>query len=239
MQLDALAGEEVVVQRLAQQCVTEAETAVFVGLEHLLGDGLAQRGVQRAMFDAGGLADHRLVQGPADGDDPGGALGHFGQALDPQHECVAQALGRGAAAVEARRQQLLGVQRIALAALEHALDQIRAGRVAENVGERLGQLGAIERRQLDALRALEAIELGQERAQRMAAVKLVAAVGQKHHHALLAKAARQESRERASRAVRPVHVLENQHDRLELAQQIEQLEHGLEQAQLAGGLVRI
>ena len=49
------------------------------------------------------------------------------QALDAEHERVAQALRRRPPTVEAGRQQLLGVQRVALAALEHALDQIRAG----------------------------------------------------------------------------------------------------------------
>jgi len=33
-----------------------------------------------------------------------------------------------------------------------------------------------------------------------------------------------------------VHVLENQHDRLKFAEQVQQLEYGLEQAKLAGGL---
>ena len=70
----------------------------------------------------------------------------------------------------------------------------------------------------------------------MTAVKLVAAVGQQHEHAFLTQAASQERSERAGRAVGPVHVLENQHDGLKFAEQVQQLEHSLEQAKLASGL---
>ena len=47
VQLAALAGQQVVVQRLAQQRVAEAEAPVVAGDQHLLGDRLAQRGLQR------------------------------------------------------------------------------------------------------------------------------------------------------------------------------------------------
>jgi len=90
------------------------------------------------VVDAGGIADHRFIKSAPDGDDARSALRRFRQALDPQHERVAQALRRGPATVQARGQQLFGVQRVALTALEHALDEIGAGRVAEDVGQRLG-----------------------------------------------------------------------------------------------------
>jgi hypothetical protein len=66
----------------------------------------------------------------------------------------------------------------------------------------------------------------------MAAVELVGAVAEQEHHALLAEAARQEGAERAGRAVGPVHVLEDQHEGLPLAEQVEQLHHRFEQLQL-------
>ena len=48
MQLDPLAGQQVVVHRLAQQRVTEEQRAVVTGDEHLLGDRLPQRLVRVA-----------------------------------------------------------------------------------------------------------------------------------------------------------------------------------------------
>ena len=140
-------------------------------------------------------------------------LGVAEQPLDPQHERVAQALRRRAAAVEPGGEQLLGVERVALAALVQPLDQLLARRLAEDVGERLGQLVAVERVELDPPRAVEPVELGQQRPQRVPAVELVAAVGE-HEHAR-ARWRRLRARKAtnvARRAVGPVHVLEHQHD---------------------------
>ena len=55
-----------------------------------------------------------------------------------------------------------------------------------------------------------ALELGQQRAQRVAAVQLVGAVGGDDEHALGAQAAGQEGEEGARRAVGPVQVLDRQ-----------------------------
>ena len=109
----------------------------------------------------------------------------------------------------------------------------RSGVGVEDVGERLAELVAVERLELDPAGALEPIELGQQRPQRMAAVELVGAVGQHQHDPLLAQAAGQERDKRAGRAIGPVHVLEDQHHRRGLAEQVEQFEHRLEQPQLA------
>jgi hypothetical protein len=194
--------------------VPEAEPALFAGNEHLLGDRLAQGAVQRLVLDPGYLGDRRLSQRPPHRDRPYSALCVRRQALDAQQESVPEALRRGAAPVEAGGEQLLDVERVAFTAGEQAIDQLHAGSIAEDVLQRLRQLGAIERSQLDSARALEALELCEERAQRVAAVKLVGAVGEQQHHALLSQAAGQEGHERACRAVRPVHVLEDQHERL-------------------------
>ena len=171
---------------------------------------------------------------PADGDRPGGALGIGREALDPQQECVAQALRGGAATIEPGGQQLFAIERVALAANEQALDQLGPRSRAENVGERLRQLVAVKWRELDAARPIEPFELGQQRPQRMAAVELIAAVGEQQHHPLLAQAAGEEGAESARRAVGPVHVLQHQHERLLLAEEVEQLHDGLEQLQLRG-----
>ena len=118
---------------------------------------------------------------PADRDRAGRALGIGRQPLDPQHERVAQALRRGAAPVEAGCEQLLGVQRVPLAAGEQPLDEPLARRVAEDVRERLGQLGAVERREVDPPSPLEPLELGEQRPERVAAVQLVGPEGEQQH----------------------------------------------------------
>ena len=59
-------------------------------------------------------------------------------------------------------------------------------------------------------------------------MNLVGAVAQHEHHALLAQAACEEGHEGPGRAVGPMHVLEDQRQRLALTQQIEQFDQGLE-----------
>ena len=103
------------------------------------------------------------------------------QPLDPHHEGVAQALRRGAAAVEPGGQQLLGVQRVALAAREQALDQRCSGSAPRMSVSASPKLVAVERLELDPPRALEPLELGEQRAQRVAAVQLVGPVGEQQH----------------------------------------------------------
>ncbi len=63
-------------------------------------------------------------------------------------------------------------------------------------------------------------------------MELVGPVAQQQHHPLPAEAAREEIDERARRAIGPVQVLEHEDDRALLAQNVEQLEQGLEQAHL-------
>ena len=109
----------------------------------------------------------------SDGDRPRRQLRRRRQTLDPQHERVTQALRRRSAAVEPGGQELLGVQRVAFAAGEQPLHQLPARRVAEDVGQRLGQLVAVKRRQVDPAGALQPLQLGDQRAQRVAAVELV------------------------------------------------------------------
>jgi hypothetical protein len=77
--------------------------------------------------------------------------------------------------------------------------------------------------------SVQALELVHERAQWVAAVKLVGPVRERQHHALLAQPTGEEGHERPGRAIGPVHVLEQQRQRLTVAQQIEQLEQRLEQ----------
>ena len=139
MQFAALAGEQIVVQRLPQERVAEAEAPVVAGHEHLLGDGLAQRRLDRFALEARDVGERRLVERAPDRDRARDLLRRLRQPLDPHQERVTQALRGGAPAVEAGGEQLLGEQRVALAALEQSLEQVARGRVAEDVRQRLAR----------------------------------------------------------------------------------------------------
>ena len=107
-----------------------------------------------------------------------------------------------------------------------------SGGGAEDVAQRGGQLVARERRELDAAHARVALQLGHQRAERMAAVQLVEPVGGDDEQALVAEAAREVGEERASGAVGPVQVLEHEQQRRALAELAQQRERRLEQATL-------
>ena len=237
VKLAPLAGKQVVVQRLAQQRVAEAQAGRLARHQHLLGDRLAQRHVQRFGLDPAHLGDHRLVERAAGGDHAGRRLRVGRQPLDPQHERVAQALRGRSPSVESGREQLLAVQRIALAALEQPLHELLARRLAEDVREHLGELLAVERLELDPARAVQPVELREQRPERMAPMELVGPVAEQQHHPLAAQAAREEVDERARRAVGPVQVLEHEDHRSLLAQDVQQLEQRLEQPHLRGWVV--
>jgi hypothetical protein len=132
----------------------------------------------------------------------------------------------------AGRQELLREQRVALAARVQAVDHPGIGRLARDVLERERQLFAGERLDVDPVGSRAALELGQQRPQRVAAVQLVRAVGGDHEHALGVQRARQEREERARRAVGPVDVLERQQHRRAPAEPLQQPEQRLEQPPL-------
>jgi hypothetical protein len=160
-------------------------------------------------------------------------LGRRRQRLDAQHQRLAQRRRQRAAPVQAGGEQLLGEQRVALAAQVEALDEPVLRRRAQDVTQRLGELGARQRGELDPARAPGALELGQQRPQRVAAVQLVGAVGADDEHALTAQAARQERQEVARRAIRPVQVLDHQHDGVLRAELLEQGEERFEEPALS------
>ena len=86
--------------------------------------------------------------------------------------------------------------------------------------------------QLDALDALEPIQLRQERTQRVLAVQLVRAVGADDGEPLAAGRSQQEGEEVARRAIGPVQVLDDEHQRRLLAEPPEQGQQRLEQPRL-------
>jgi len=175
----------------------------------------------------------------ADGQHAQEVLGLRRQALDAQQQRLPHRRRQRAAAVVAGGQQLLGEQRVALRARPQAVQQVARRRVPEDVGELLRELRAGEGPQLDPAGARVALQLGQQRSQRVAAVQLVRAVGGDDQHALVAQGGGEVGEERARGAVRPVEVLDNQQQAGRGGEAVQQVEEGLEQPGARGrGLVR-
>ena len=213
VQAYALAGQQLLVDRLAQQRVAERVRAAL-GLEHdqLRRDRLAQR-----------VGAHRLVQledrgqqavadaPPARGQRAQHAPRRLGELLDPDAEDVAQ--GRREAGSRPGGHELLGVERVALRAREHRLEQAGIHRVPDDAGELLGQLPLRERPQVDPLDTAGAHELGQQRAQRVRAADVVDSIGADDQDALALQVAHEEADQVARRGIGPVEVLQDQQDR--------------------------
>ena len=96
----------------------------------------------------------------------------------------------------------------------------------------LGELGLREGADLEALDDRAALLLGQERAQRVLAVQLVAAVGADQEQALVAQAAHQGGEELERRAIGPVEVLDGEAGRALRGQPVEQRAQQPEEAGL-------
>ena len=131
-----------------------------------------------------------------------------------------------------RRQQLLGEERVALRTGEQLLDQRVVRRRLENRRQLLGELAAAERRQLQRLDRRQPLDLAQELPQRMAAVKLVAAVGGDQQQPLPADVAHQEREKPARGGIGPMQILNHQHDRRFEPGAREQVHQRLEQPRL-------
>ncbi len=138
VQLGPLARQQIVEQHLAQQRVAEAVAVVLVGDDDRAGDRLAQRVAQGARVERARLTDSSSWSIAAGDQQPQQLLRVGREPLDPQHQRVAQRRRQRAAAVEAGGEDLLGEERVALAADADPLDQGGVGRRAEQLRQLLG-----------------------------------------------------------------------------------------------------
>ena len=113
------------------------------------------------------------------------------------------------------------------------LDEPRVEVVAGDRAELLGRFAPVERHEREPLDATGPFELGQERQQRVAAMELVGAVREQEHHRDVAQVPDEEPEQVAGRAIGPVQVLDDEHDRRPSGQALEDPEEQLEQAALA------
>ena len=113
------------------------------------------------------------------------------------------------------------------------LDEPHIEVVTGDRAELLGRLAPVERHEREPLHATGSFELGQERQQRVATMELVGAVREQEHHRDVAQVPDEEPEQVAGRAVGPMQVLDDEHDRRPRGQALEDPEEQLEQATLA------
>ena len=232
--LRSLARQQVVVDHLAQQRMAEAVALVVHRDDDVARHRLAERVAQAGRVEPRHGGHERVVRGGLAGEPADQLLGRRREPLHAQHQRVAERGRQRAAAVEAGGEDLLGVEGVPLAAPVDAPDELRLGPVRKDALELLGQLVGREPRQLEEARVGVARELSEQRAERMAAVQLVRAVGADDQDPLAADCSCEEPDEVARRAVRPVQVLDDEEDGARLGERVEKRQERLEDARLGG-----
>jgi hypothetical protein len=110
------------------------------------------------------------------------------------------------------------------------LHQSAGRRRAEDGLEQPCDLRAPEALELDALHGPDALPAGDQRPQRMAAVQLVGAEADDHQHAIGAHGAHEQGHEIERRPIRPMQVLDHEHERAVGREPLDHADDQLEQA---------
>ena len=110
------------------------------------------------------------------------------------------------------------------------VDQTCAGRRAEDRGELLLDVIAAEPLQLDAVHGPHSLPARDERSQRVAAVQLVGSEADNQEHARGTQCTYEQGHEVECRAVRPVQILDHEHERAVLGESLDNAQRELEQA---------
>ena len=236
VQFDPFPGQQIVVHHLAQERVPEGVRSIGKGHHDLARHGLSQRVAQRRRVQAAHLGQQGVVQRGLAGQPAEQILGRGREALHPQHQGVAQRRRQGAPPVQAGGQDLLGEERVALAARVHPFGQRGIGGCGQDALELLRQLVPGEGQQLDQPGPGIAGQLPEQGPQRVAAVKLVRAVGGDHQDPLATEGAGQEADERTGGAVGPVKVLHQQEHRRVRREGVQERQQSLEDRGLFGRL---
>ena len=237
VQPDPLAGQEVVVDGLAEQRVAEGVVPV-AGDQDVALDGRAQALLEGVVSGVGGDRE-QLVGDPAAGDAGGAddlARGLI-EAVEPDEEHLGEVGGEGVVVgAGGGADQLLDEERVALGALDDHVDLVvgehgaGAGTpAADQAGDQLADLRGVERLERHAVHVLEAGPLGDLGAQGVLAVQVVGAVRRHEGHRLAERAGEQEAHQVTGRLVGPVEVLDDEDEGLLLGGGLEEGVHGFEQ----------
>jgi hypothetical protein len=214
----------------------------LVDQQHMMAHRLPQHSHQ----PLGVLADHRGQQlvvhsGAGHRRRLQHPLGGLRQPLHPGQHQVAQGR-RQPGALPVGGQQLLGKNRVALRARQDLPHQHRRHRPVQDPTQQLGQLLAVQPAKLQPLDPAAAVQLGQQRPQRVAAVQLIGAVAQ-HQRDPAAQVPDHKAQQVAGGLVGPVQVLDHQQHRPTRGQPVQHPQQQLEQprwrqrrrCRLAGG----
>ena len=226
---DPLAGQEVVVDRLAEQGVAEAVVAL-VRDEDVALDGAAHAVLEAGLGETGDLVE-QLV-----GD---AAPGHAGRAhdlagvvvelveADEQH--VGELLGHPAAGAGGGADELLDEEGVALGAVDDAGDLALGQRLGVELVDQAPDVGRRQRLELEALDALEPGPLRDLGAEGVPSVQVVGAVRRDDGDRPEEGPGEQEGEEVAGRPVGPVGVLDDDEERRLLGSGVEERVHRLEE----------
>ncbi len=226
----ALAGQQVVIDRLADESVPEG-ISVAADDQHVSGHRRPQRAGQSVVFQAGHRGQQGVLDlGPGRTRRPQDALGFLGEPVHRGQQQIAQRLGQLRVRLAVTAQQLLHEQRVALSAPVDLVGHGRRQFVPEDPRRELVGLQPGQPRQLYPLYPAESAKLGQQRAYRMGAVQVIGPEGDDDQYPVQhLLAADQERQQVAGRTVSPVRVLDDQHDRPLVGQVLQQRENLLEQ----------
>ena len=226
----ALVRQDGLGRSLGRQRVPELvalDDDALVDDEELGRDGLLERVVQLALVHLGELGEQIVVDLASDHrrhpEQPQRRLRDVGEAC---LEHLAERR-RQSATLDARGDELLGEERVALGALVDRRDQARPGRMPQDRVELAGNIATVEPSQLDPLDAGLPVGLGEPEQQRVAARELVAPERDQQQQALRLGVADEEREELPRRVVRPVQVLDGEHDRSVGGEPPQQVEEGL------------
>ena len=221
MQPHALTGQEVAIDGLLQQRVAEGVAVGTVRHEDVVGDGLAQGFVELGGREPGRGAQEWIGHPPAsDGRHPRDLLDGGRQPFQPCEQDVGELLGQRDPAGTSllghgvgSGQQLLGVVGVALGSAADVLDDGVRDLPAVQQPQVLGELGAVERGDVETFHPREPDELGEQGTQGMTPVQVVGAVGADDEKPLVGQPRQHEAQQVAGRGVGPVQVLEHEQHR--------------------------
>ncbi len=241
VQTGALAGEQVVVDRLAEQGVPERVGRAAGPGEDVGLDGAAQRGLEVGGAEAGHRREQLVGDLPAgDARDPDHLAGAVVEPVEVHQQHVGELGGHVSPGGPGGADQLLDEERVALGAVDD-LGDARLGdrRVLVDRVDQQAHVGVGEGVDLDPLDPTQASPLGDLRAQRVPAVEVVGAVGHDEPHGTGEGPGEEEAQHVAGRLVGPVRVLHDDEQRAVLGQRLEQVVDGGEDVAAVEGLVLV
>ena len=237
----AFTRQEVVVGGLLEQGVAEHVVAGDVarsrtGDEDLAADRIPKP-VQQVIVGESRHVGEQIVIDPPTGDrgDADDGLGALGQRDDPGQQDLPQrrrqpatiGLGPGA-------EQLLHEERVAVGSAVDLIDEVRCRRRVEDRRKELTGVRGVESLDLQALHQPAAVELGEPRQKRMAAMQLVGPEGHDQDDPIRAELSDEERDGLARGGVGPVEVLDDEDHRFDFGQTLEDAEDRIEEPRLQG-----